>query len=162
MIAKWKQLLISIIFIPVLAYNPISGLLKDEPKEIEPSFITDSPNKEKILGEVREYTEQEKIELIILEQAVLFGVDPDLALYLAKIESNYNPYARNPSSTAKGIYQFLDSTWLNFCHNVAPEEVYDPELNAKCAMRILSEGGIVHWLADPNIKIALKKRGFVE
>lgn len=40
-----------------------------------------------------------------------YGVPEDEAIRLATCESNLNPRAKNPISSAKGIYQFLDGTW---------------------------------------------------
>ena len=40
------------------------------------------------------------------------GVDFDYLLATAKIESNFNPSAQASISSAKGLYQFIDQTWL--------------------------------------------------
>lgn len=41
------------------------------------------------------------------------GVDSNVLLAIAKAESNFNPNAKNKSSSASGLFQFIDSTWAN-------------------------------------------------
>jgi len=41
-------------------------------------------------------------------------IPADYAALIARIESNNRPYARNPRSTASGLYQFVRSTWEQF------------------------------------------------
>lgn len=88
------------------------------------------------------------------------GVDYALALDLATFESGLNPKARNPRSTAKGVYQFLDSTWDNLCTG----NVLDPDDNIGCAMRLLGENprNISHWTADHNTRAFLISKGYVQ
>jgi len=57
-----------------------------------------------------EYKQQDIIEEIY-KQAREYFVDPEDAIRIAKCESTFNPHAKNPNSTAKGVYQFLDGTW---------------------------------------------------
>ena len=40
------------------------------------------------------------------------GVDFDYLLAQAKLESDLNPNAKSPTSSATGLFQFIDSTWL--------------------------------------------------
>jgi len=40
------------------------------------------------------------------------GVDFSFLMELARVESNFNPTARAPRSTATGLFQFRDHTWL--------------------------------------------------
>ena len=40
------------------------------------------------------------------------GVDFSFLMELARVESNFNPAARAPRSTATGLYQFKDAAWL--------------------------------------------------
>lgn len=47
----------------------------------------------------------------IFKQSAEYGVDSCIALRIAKCESTFGRYENNPSSTAKGIYQFTDPTW---------------------------------------------------
>ena len=42
-------------------------------------------------------------------------VDPGLIAGVAAVESRWNPRAKNPSSTAFGLFQFLKSTWATYC-----------------------------------------------
>jgi len=61
----------------------------------------------------------EEIETTVVEEIVLqsqeYGVNTDTALRIAWCESRYDDYARNPESTATGVYQFLNSTWEYAC-----------------------------------------------
>lgn len=48
----------------------------------------------------------------IIEKAALrYYVSPEVALRIAKCESNFNQNAKNPHSSALGIYQFTETTW---------------------------------------------------
>ena len=80
-----------------------------------------------------------------------YGIDPNLAVLLAKHESEFNPAAANSKTSAKGLFQFIDLTWRDYCAG----DVFNAEDNADCALRILSEGGLSHWLADPNMEKVL-------
>lgn len=69
---------------------------------------------------------------------------------IVKRESGFDPTARNPSSSAAGLYQFLDSTFRAVCPSAA--STYGSAANApvtvqvECA-RILWDGGrgASHW-----------------
>jgi len=53
------------------------------------------------------------VENMVIGAALNYGIDVDDALAIAECESNFNSRAQNPNSSAKGVYQFLDSTWDN-------------------------------------------------
>jgi len=59
------------------------------------------------MGPDKPLTIEEKIH----DAAIEYGVPEEVALALAACESTMNPYAQNPRSTAKGLYQFTDRTW---------------------------------------------------
>ena len=48
----------------------------------------------------------------IRQAAQSTGISFDYLLTTAKIESNLNPAAQASTSSAKGLYQFIDQTWL--------------------------------------------------
>jgi peptidoglycan hydrolase-like protein with peptidoglycan-binding domain len=48
---------------------------------------------------------------------------------LIQHESSWNPHAKNPSSTAFGLFQFLKSTWATYIHE-APYGTADPYVQA--------------------------------
>ncbi|MDW5313725.1 transglycosylase SLT domain-containing protein [Rhizobium sp. PL01] len=52
----------------------------------------------------------EQIRVLIEQSAARHGVDPHALSETTRIESNFNPNAKNPKSTAGGILQFIDST----------------------------------------------------
>jgi hypothetical protein len=60
-------------------------------------------------------------------------------------ESNGNPLAKNPHSTAKGLFQILDGTWKNFeCEG----NVFNSEDNYRCGYKIATQSGLHHWNAS--------------
>lgn len=56
-------------------------------------------------------TENDDIPSIIREAAKVAGISPLLALTVAQMESSLNPNARPAKGSAKGLFQFIDSTW---------------------------------------------------
>ncbi|MGA6942726.1 MAG: transglycosylase SLT domain-containing protein [Pseudolabrys sp.] len=48
----------------------------------------------------------------IRQAAQSTGISFEYLLTTAKIESNFNPTAQASTSSAKGLYQFIDQTWL--------------------------------------------------
>jgi len=50
------------------------------------------------------------IEAIIRAAAARRGVDPEALLQVARLESGLNPRAKNPNSSAGGLFQFIDGT----------------------------------------------------
>ncbi len=53
----------------------------------------------------------EQVKEEIRKQSVLFGVNTHFALDLADCESGFDYKAKNPNSTARGVYQYLIATW---------------------------------------------------
>ena len=60
-------------------------------------------------------TKSLKISEYIRVEAIKHEIDPVLALRIANCESSLNPKAKNPYSSAGGVYQFLDGTWNAYC-----------------------------------------------
>ena len=55
----------------------------------------------------------------IRQAAQSTGISFDYLLTTAKIESNFNPSAQASTSSAKGLYQFIDQTWLGTMYTSA-------------------------------------------
>jgi hypothetical protein len=56
----------------------------------------------------------------IRQAAQSTGISFEYLLTTAQIESNLNPSAQAPTSTAKGLYQFIDQTWLGTLKQEGP------------------------------------------
>ena len=57
-------------------------------------------------------------------------------LAVAKVESNYNPYAANKTSTASGVFQFIDGTGATYGLNSSNR--FDTQLNVAAGIEYLS------------------------
>jgi hypothetical protein len=51
---------------------------------------------------------------IIQQAAAQYGLPADYLMRSAQIESGMNPAAKNPSSSAGGLFQFIDPTWNQY------------------------------------------------
>jgi len=71
-------------------------------------------------------------ECWIVHYANQYNVDSTVALRIAHCESSMDVYARNPNSTASGLYQFVDKTWDNYCEG----NVYDEHANIQCFLQL--------------------------
>lgn len=92
------------------------------------------------------YSKPKTVEQKIEYYANEYNIDADLALNIAWCESNYIEDAQNSHSSAGGIFQFIDSTWEYYCEG----EKYNADDNIKCAVKLLSEGGVSHWNASKH------------
>lgn len=64
------------------------------------------------------------------------GVDFSYLLAQAKVESSFNPLAEAKTSSATGLYQFIDSTWMNMIERYG--EQYGLDTEGKSRDEILS------------------------
>lgn len=55
---------------------------------------------------------RERVDAAIRQAAVRSGVDFSYLYNQARLESGFNPEARARTSSATGLYQFIDQTWL--------------------------------------------------
>lgn len=74
----------------------------------------------------------EDVHSLVIILSTKYAVDEQVALRIAKCESNLNHLADNPNSSASGVYQFIDSTWEHYCKG----DVYDAEANITCFMQL--------------------------
>ena len=76
------------------------------------------------------------IEQIVRDAADSVGVPADMLIAIGRAESDLKPDAKNPSSSASGLYQFIDSTWDEMVnkhgsiHNVMEGDRLDARSNA--------------------------------
>ena len=60
---------------------------------------------------------------------------------IAFCESRYNPYAASSISSAKGVFQFLDSSWRAWGEG----SVYDANENVRAAIKYYQVSGFSPW-----------------
>lgn len=111
------------------------------------------------------YPSQAKADIkddIIVELHELCGDDfilEEIVIAIIEAESNFNPTAKNPHSTAKGLFQFLKGTFKENCGG----NVLNWHDNLVCGARMLQNGEFNHWKASksswyPNLSLGAKLR----
>lgn len=84
------------------------------------------------------------------------GASTTTAVAIAKAESNFVPNAKNASSSASGIFQYINGTFKSFCIEKykltdTMEDKNDISIQADCATRMLAEGGEHHWSESAHV-----------
>jgi hypothetical protein len=82
-------------------------------------------------------TSQQSVTNLIRAEAQRQGVDPDLAVKIATVESGLNPQAKNPKSTAAGLFQLLEGTRKQLGGD--PNKRFDPLENARLGVRLIKQ-----------------------
>jgi hypothetical protein len=77
---------------------------------------------------------QAQIQRSIVERVVsaarTAGADPALMMSIAEKESNFAPSAKASTSSASGLFQFIDTTWLRALRNFGGRYGYEDEAKA--------------------------------
>lgn len=98
---------------------------KLEKSEVEPVTASPSPQEATIAADnghitvsnVKKYNAQPENIKLAIRNASKMGVNEVSLAQFAYIESTFNPKAANPGSNARGLYQFIPSTWLSLAKN---------------------------------------------
>lgn len=80
------------------------------------------------------------------------GASFEYLLTAARIESNLNPAAQATTSSATGLYQFIDQTWLATLKNAGPAHGYAQYANA---ITVGADGR--YEVADPTVRAAIMR-----
>lgn len=89
------------------------------------------------------------VQKIITDAAKQHGVDPDTLLVIGYIESKFDPKAKNPKSSAGGLFQFINSTAKGF--GIANwSDRFDAKKNANAGAKLAKENMIL--LKNSGIK----------
>jgi hypothetical protein len=80
---------------------------------------------------------QESLTKLIRAEAQKQGVDPDLAVKIATVESGLDPQAKNPRSTAAGLFQLLAGTTKQLGGD--PKKRFDPLENARLGVQLIKQ-----------------------
>ena len=83
----------------------------------------------------------------IRQAAQQTGADFGYLLATAKVESRLNPAAAAPTSSASGLYQFIDQTWLATMHQAGPAFGY-----GKYAAAITRRESGSYSVSDPALR----------
>ena len=95
---------------------------------------------------------KEAIGKMLDDVAKQTGMEPNMLKTVAAIESGFNPTAAAGTSSAKGLFQFIDSTWKTMLskyggkYGLTPDtSVLDPMANALMGAEYLKENSkILH------------------
>jgi len=88
----------------------------------------------------------------IRQAAQSTGISFEYLLTTAKIESNFNPSAQASTSSAKGLYQFIDQTWLGTVKEAGDHLGY-----GKYADAITKNPSGSYSVSDPDARAAIMK-----
>jgi hypothetical protein len=128
-------------------YNNVMSVSNDIITEVKVEV------KEEIVNP-RAYYEAEPLRYIRFRGQELGYDDPTIGVFIeiARAESNFRPHAKNPRSTATGIYQFIHGTFHAYCKGM---NVYDFVDNIDCFYIVLEKDGLTrglnHWNASRSV-----------
>ncbi len=101
--------------------------------------LTEIPQEVQII-EIPSYVpkDREQYYLMIVEAFP----DAPIMLKIARAESGFKPWEKNPNSSASGLFQILTGTWkLHGCEG----DVFNAEDNIACARKIYDDSGTKPW-----------------
>lgn len=164
---KYRLLLISILSFAawVQPIHAASALLSEPKLEEIPQVIYEPPSnnpKPLLHTKTRSYQTEtaysgrdtrhyspEEVQDLIRRYAGEYNSSASLPLRIAKCESGFNQFAANKTSSARGVYQWLSSSWRNQpASHGGTVSVFDAEANVSAAVWLIAHGKTSPWNAS--------------
>jgi hypothetical protein len=89
-----------------------------------------------------ELSQEEQMKQIIRD---VWGEYAELGIAIARCESGFNPEAVNPTSSARGLFQVMQS-W----HKIDQKWLFNPVINTHVAYQLYQEQGVAPWEASKH------------
>jgi hypothetical protein len=81
---------------------------------------------------------KEEVQQLIVQYSAEYGINSATPLCIARLESGYNQFSKNRSSSASGVFQYLTSTWRHTDEGKAGHSVFDANANVKAAVKYMA------------------------
>lgn len=81
---------------------------------------------------------REEVQALIIKYSEEYGINPEVPLCIAKLESDYNHLSKNRSSSASGVFQYLSGTWRGTDEGKAGLSVFDADANVRAAVKYMA------------------------
>ena len=105
-----------------------------------------------LAGQARIDPSRLQIATSIKQAASTTGASFEYLLATAKMESNFNPKAAASTSSARGLYQFIDQTWLGTVKEAGSQLGY-----GKYADAISKSSSGTYYVNDPSMRTSIMK-----
>lgn len=95
------------------------------------------------------YYSTDEVQQLIRDYSAQYGISANLPLRIAQCESGFNQLAKNKSSSASGVYQWLASSWANQpASNNGAVSPFDADTNIRAALWLIAHDKISPWNAS--------------
>jgi hypothetical protein len=103
------------------------------------------------LVKAREYSgrhySKEEVQALIIQYSQQYGINPAVPLCIARLESGYNQFSKNKSSSASGVFQYLTGTFAQTDEGKSGLSVFDADANVKAAIKYMaSRKSVKPWV----------------
>jgi hypothetical protein len=134
------------------SYTLRPEIKKEDPSKLVASHETSnshSRRNSRAAYQGQDYSKEE-VQQFIKDYSESYGISADTPLRIARCESGFNQYAKNKSSTASGVFQYLSQTWANTPEGRNGLSVFDADANVRAAVRHIAVHGTVPWLSSKH------------
>jgi hypothetical protein len=96
----------------------------------------------------RDYSVSE-VQALIIRYSQQYGTSPEIPLAIAKCESGFRYDAKNKSSSASGVFQWLSSSWRSQpASEGGTVSVFNADKNISAAVWLIAHGQTSPWNAS--------------
>jgi soluble lytic murein transglycosylase-like protein len=100
------------------------------------------------------YYSKEEVQDLIRYYSEIYKIDSDTPLCIARLESGFNQFSANRSSSARGVFQYLNGTWAATDEGKSGLSVFDADANVRAAVKYMSiHKNTKPWVVAPNCPI---------
>jgi hypothetical protein len=135
----WVMIVLAFLILFRSLKHPSEGIL-EAPRATIPQVVAEEPTIDYYMAEPIRWIRYRGEQLGADNQEIM------KMIRIARCESGFNQYAKNPNSTAKGIFQFIDGTWRSNC--LEDGNVYNFVDNINCAWKVYQKQGDRPWKAS--------------